>query len=96
MKKIARVALGAAMLVSTTVATADFAFAAPEDDMIAVVSMRDRIDQAMSELPGVVVAGPPSGVLGVQVRRDSLPEPVYLDMLRVVGQRVDFNEDVPR
>jgi hypothetical protein len=87
MRKIARAAIGAALLLSTTGSAV--AFAAPEDDMLAVIYQRDRIDSVMSELPGVFVAGPPAGVLGVQVRRDALPEPIYLDMLRAVGQRAD-------
>jgi hypothetical protein len=89
MRKIARAAFGAAMLLSTTGAAVDLAFAAPEDDMLAVVFQRDRIDSTMGDLPGVFVAAPPEGVLGVQVRREPLPESVYLDMLRTIGQRAD-------
>jgi hypothetical protein len=94
MKKIARVALGMALLASSTVATVGTAFAAPGDDMVTVVSVRDGIKSDMAELPGVFAAAPDSNVLGVQVRRSTLPEPVFLDMLRVLGQRTDFNEDV--
>lgn len=95
MKKIARVALGAALVASSTVATVGTAFAAPEDDMLTIVSVRESISQDMAELPGVLGVTPP-GVLGVQVRRDRLSEPVFLDMLRWVGHRADFNEDEPR
>lgn len=93
MQKIARAALGAAMLASTMGAAAEVAFAQqPEDDMLAVVYQRDQTDHEMGDLPGVFVAAPPEGVLGVQARRDNLPEPVFLDMLRAVGQRADIDK----
>ena len=93
MQKIVRAALGAAMLASTLGAAAEVAFAQqPEDDMLSVVYQRDQADQEMAGLPGVFVAAPPEGVLGVQARRDSLPEPVFLDMLRAVGQRADMDQ----
>ena len=100
MRKIARAAIGAAMLLSTTGAAVDLAFAAgPEDEMLAVVYQREQIDVKMGDLPGVFVAGPPEGVLGVQVRREPLPESTYLDMLRAIGQRADREHeqsDLPR
>src|SRR2546430_1030138 len=92
MGKLVRVALGTALLLTT--AATDFAVAAADDpqaDMLAVVVQRDRIDQEMGQLPGVFVSTPNEGVLGVQVKRDALPEQVQLDMLRIIGQRADMD-----
>jgi len=93
MQKIARAALGAALLVSTMGAAAEVAFAqSPEDDSIAALQARAGIDQEMADLPGVYVAAPPEGVLGAQVRRDNLSEAAFLDQLRALGQRTDMDQ----
>lgn len=94
MHKLARAALGAMMLASTAGMAADLAFAAPTDDHLAVIYQREQIDDEMSNLPGVAGVEPPPGVLGVQVRRDGLPDDVRLDMLRAIGQRTDFDRDL--
>lgn len=92
MHKIARAALGAAMLVSTMGAAAEVAFAqGAEDDSIAALQQRAQIDQEMADLPGVFVAAPPAGVLGAQARRDNLSPDAYLDMLRALGERADMD-----
>lgn len=91
MRRIARAAIGAALLLSASGAAVDLASAETTDDMLAVVYHREQLDQAMGDLPGVFVEAPPEGVLGVQARRDPLPQDAYLDMLRAIGQRVDMD-----
>ena len=92
MHRLAGAAVGAAILAATAGLAATTAFAdTPEQDQLAVVAQSEQIDQQMADLPGVFVSGPPEGVLGVSVRRDNLPENTELDMLRLVGERVDMD-----
>jgi hypothetical protein len=53
------------------------------------------MDREMGTLPGVsrLDAG---RRLGIQARRDELPDQVQLDMLRAIGQRADMDAARPR
>ncbi len=96
MRKVMEAAIGAALLLGTGTAELATAQQEPADqvqgDMLTVVAQREQIDQEMGDLPGVLVSAPtPEGVLGIQARRDNLPDNVRLDMYAVIGQRADMD-----